>query len=102
METYAENGEWEIEFTQIKRDVWSSDSHPNDLFPEVKYRQFKNHVFSVDFSMHHSNIISCPYLALLAPVVCTDCLIVCPSVKYFLKTFSTSPQPSDRFQPNFT
>ena len=45
METYAENGEWEIEFTQMKRDVWSSDNYPNDLFPEVKYRQFKNHVF---------------------------------------------------------
>lgn len=43
METYAENGEWEIEFTQLKRDVWSSDNYPNDLFPEVhvKYRQFK-------------------------------------------------------------
>lgn len=35
METYTENGEWEIEYTKLIRAERSSESHPSDKYPEV-------------------------------------------------------------------
>lgn len=45
METYTENGEWEIEYTKLIRAEWSSESHPSDVYPEV-------HVCSMEASLH--------------------------------------------------
>lgn len=45
METYTENGEWEIEYTKLIRAEWSSENHPSDVYPEV-------HVCSMEASLH--------------------------------------------------
>lgn len=45
METYTENGEWDIEYTKLIRAEWSSESHPSDVYPEV-------HVCSMEAILH--------------------------------------------------
>lgn len=41
METYTENGEWEIEYTKLIRAEWSSESHPSDVYPRYMYAAWK-------------------------------------------------------------